>query len=130
MNGLSLDPITLEQQESTDSFIDSPMDMTPNTLKSLLSASVFISDEERQRNKYQKQIIKQEINEREMREKQEKKDKNKNMNKNMIKCQLSAECNEFIPGVTLSVKRQLSVINEDDEDEYQQDLFEIEAQQS
>mmetsp|Transcript_65800 Transcript_65800/g.59081 ORF Transcript_65800/g.59081 Transcript_65800/m.59081 type:complete len:109 (+) Transcript_65800:2-328(+) len=92
--------------------------MTPNTLKSLLSASVFISDEERDQNRYQKQRIKQEINEREKREKQQKmEDKKKNT------CQLSAECNEFIPGATLSVKRQLSVINEDDEDE--QDLFDI-----
>mmetsp|Transcript_65798 Transcript_65798/g.59077 ORF Transcript_65798/g.59077 Transcript_65798/m.59077 type:complete len:237 (-) Transcript_65798:87-797(-) len=104
LNGLSLEPINLEQQESTDSFIDSPMDMmTPNTLKSLLSASTYIPDQEREKNIEQKQLIKQEI-----KQKQERSSKS----------QLSAACNEFIPGVTV-IKRQLSVINEDDEE----DLF-------
>jgi len=106
VNDLSLEPgfINLCQQDSTDSFIDSPMDMmTPNTLKSLLSASTYIPDQEREKNIEQKQLIKQEI-----KQKQERSSKS----------QLSAACNEFIPGVTV-IKRQLSVINEDDEE----DLF-------
>ena len=101
--------------------------MTPNTLSSLLAASNYIPDEERQRAKEQKQMIKQEIC---MREKREREEKEKIASS---KCSLSAESNEFIPGLTSNfIKRQLSVINEDDEEDlFQDDNFDyFETQQS
>ena len=119
-----MDPLCIEQQDSTDSFIDSPLDMTPNSLSSLLSASVFIpdDDEEREKNK----TIKEEILKKEKPKQDKDKDEDEDKKK---KCQLSADCNEFIPGLTTNVKfipftkRQLSVIDEDDEEEEEQDQF-------
>ena len=108
--GLSLDP-SFEQQDSTDSFIDSPMDnLTPNSLSSLLSASAWIPDnEEKEKDK----IIKQEISQR---EKQKERDIYKN-------CQLSADANEFIPVVIIDspcLKKPLSFIFEHDGEEQDQ----------
>ena len=109
--GLSLDPPSIEQQDSADSFIDSPMDnWTPNSLSSLLSASVWIPDNgEKERDK----TIKQEISRRE-----------KQIEKDNQKCQLSAKANEFVPVLiphdSPCMRKPLSLIIEDDGEEQDQ----------
>ena len=86
--------------------------MTPNTIKSLLSASEYNPDSEEKESMNKSQ---QQQTEKDKNEKNEKNEKNK-------KSKLKPECAEFIPSKFLFKRgRQLSAIEEDQNEDEDQD---------
>lgn len=114
--GLSLDPSTLTSQDSTDSLLDSPLTpsaFTPNTLRGLLNAPVFVrNDTPPQESEVTTPIT------------AESKEQKVQSETGQSSGQWNVSCKEFVPQTQNKYfKRQLSVIQEFEE-EHGEDVLE------